>query len=399
MLFLVGSRGIAAILQALSFMILSRVVDLRTFGVIGVLTGVAAFALLITDVGVTATLARARATNQDALVRGALRLNDVITVASAIVFGTVTGLFVQPWLAVAILVVALTVERNAETHLSLFYAEGARLVPSISILGRRATMLATFAGLSVVEVDGALAFALGMLTGAVFSQLIQRVTVRRSYRDSQAASFRQVFSGSWRFWVSSVLNQIRTVDSAVVGAFASVASAGLYAASQKLVNPLLLLPASLSQILLPAVARQGADVGKITKRVCLLFLSCYLPIIPLTFFAGDVLAFLFGKPYDGGASILIWAMLGFPLMALSGPLAAILQGLGREGFVAWNGLLFAVLAIAGMLVGVTVAGATGVAAGLTIAYAVRAPILVARIARERREAARTERAGDESLAI
>lgn len=146
-------------------------------------------------------------------------------------------------------------------------------------------------------------------------------------------------------------------------------------------NPLLLLPASLSQVILPAVARDRSNVRRITKRVCGLFLGTYVVIVPVTFFARGLLDLLFGSPYGDGASILVWAMLGFPMLALSGPLAAILQGLGDEGFVALNGALFAVVALIAMVGGAIMFGPTGVAAGMTIAYTLRTPVLVVRIFR------------------
>jgi O-antigen/teichoic acid export membrane protein len=378
---LIGSRGLAAVLQSVSFMLLSRAVDLHTFGVIGVVTAIAGFALLVSDLGVTATLSRARARQDHALVRGALQLNDVVTVVGAVVFGVAAGFAAAPGVALAILAVSLTVERNVETHLSVFYADGSRFVPAVSILGRRLLMLAVFWGLLQASTDGALAFAIAQLAGATFSQVLQRMTVAPVARTAAPLGLGTVFRGSWRFWASSVLNQVRILDSAIVGAFASVASAGLYAAAQKLVNPLLLLPASLSQVILPAVARDRSNVRRITKRVCGLFLVTYVVIVPVTFFARDLLDLLFGSPYGDGASILIWAMLGFPMLALSGPLAAILQGLGDEGFVALNGAVFAVVALIAMVGGAIMFGPTGVAAGMTIAYTLRTPVLVVRIFR------------------
>ena len=396
-IFLVGSRGVAALLQSVSFMLLSRTVDLKTFGAIGVLTAVAGFALLVTDLGVTAALSRARAQNDHGRVLGALRLNDIVTVATSVIFAGLVLLGAQPGVALAVLAVSLTVERNAETHLSVFYADGARLIPALSILGRRALMLGSFVVLTLLFDDGAVMFALAQLVGALFSQVLQRATVERGAGTAPPLGLVSVLRGSWRFWASSVLNQVRILDSAVVGALASVASAGLYSAAQKLVNPMLLLPASLSQVILPAVARDGTNVRKVTVRICGLFIGTYVVLIPMTFFARELLDLLFGTPYGDGAPILVWMLLGFPMLALSGPLAAVLQGRGDEGFVAVNGAIFAVIAIAAMLVGVAAFGPTGVAAGMTLASALRVPVLVIRVFRQERRRI-TEGANSSELA-
>ncbi|WIJ45903.1 lipopolysaccharide biosynthesis protein [Curtobacterium citreum] len=379
---LVGSRGLAAVLQSISFMLLSRVVDVRTFGAIGVLTALAGFALLVTDLGITATLSRARARADHGMVAGALRLNDVVTVVTAVLFAVIAGLSAAPHLALGLLALSLTLERNTETHLSVFFADGSSVVPAASILGRRLLMLAAFGGLLLVHADGAVAFALAQLVGVVFSQLLQRFTVKSVRGDIRAIGLRAVLAGSWRFWASSVLNQVRILDSAVVGAFASVASAGLYSAAQKLVNPMLLLPASLSQVILPAVAKSGSDAVRITRNVCLLLLSSYVVLLPVCFFASDLLRLLFGSPYAAAGPILIWALIGFPMLALSGPLAAILQGRHDEGFVAANGAAFAAVALAGMVLGAIWEGPVGVAAAMTICYALRTPVLVLRIVRK-----------------
>lgn len=380
-LVLVGSRGGAAILQSLSFMLLSRAVDVGTFGVIGVLTALAGFTLLVTDLGITATLSRARARSDHGMVTGALRLNDLVTVWSAVLFAGIASLAAAPHLALGLLAFSLTLERNAETHLSVFFADGSRVVPALSILGRRFLMLGVFAALLGVGANGAFAFAIAQLVGVTFSQSLQRSTVARVREPIASISVGAVLAGSWRFWASSVLNQVRVLDSAVVGLFASVASAGLYSAAQKLVNPMLLLPASLSQVILPAVARSGSDAVRITRNVCLLLCSTYVVLIPLCFFASDLLQLLFGPPYGEAGPILVWALLGFPMLALSGPLAAILQGRHDEGFVAANGAVFAIVALAFMMIGALYEGPVGVAAAMTICYTLRTPVLVLRIVR------------------
>lgn len=378
---LVGSRGVAAVLQSVSFMLLSRAVDVRTFGAIGVLTAIAGFALLVTDLGITATLARARAHHDERLVAGALRLNDLVTIVTAVAFAVLAAIAGSPHLALGLLALSLTLERNTETHLSVFFADGAKFVPAASILGRRVLMLGVFAGLLALRTDGAIAFAVAQLVGVAFSQVLQRWVVRELAGTNGASDLRSVVAGSWRFWASSVLNQIRILDSAIVGTFASIASAGLYSAAQKLVNPVLLLPASLSQVILPAVARNPSSAVRTTYRVCLLFFATYIVIVPLSFFAGDVLGLLFGPPYAAAGPILVWAMVGFPLLALAGPLAAVLQGCKDEGFVAVNGAVFAAVALTGMVLGAVFGGPVGVAAAMTICYAIRTPVLVIRIVR------------------
>lgn len=382
--FLLFSRIGAAALQATAFIILSRVVSVKEFGWVGITVSLGAFVMLVTDFGITGVLSRARAREDTALVAGCIRTNDIVSglVAILTVIGTVV---VAPGKVLLVpLMISIILERNAETQLSLFYADGDRVVPLVSILGRRLIGVALFGGLVAGGLDAMWAFGVGLTTGAGFSVGYQKIVLMRSRASRPPYGIIdpiEVIRGSVSFWISSVLNQIRVLDTTIVAATSTALSAGLYSAAQKLTNPLLLIPVSLAQILLPYAARPGANVSKASIRVTQLFLATYILIIPGCFFDEHALGLFFGTSYRSGGAILTWMMLGLPVLALSGPLAAILQGCGGERFVAVNGALFAVLALVAMAGGGAIFGAVGVAAGLAIASGLRVPVLLAGISR------------------
>lgn len=377
--FLLLSRLGAAALQAIGFIVLSRSVSISDFGWVGVLTGLGAFIMLLSDFGLTPALSRARARGENKLVRGFLRVNDWAMLPVGLAFMAITALTLDELPALVLLVATIVVERNSETQLSVFYADGSRLVPAASVLGRRAIALAVFIGLISLDQNGLWSFCIGQLAGAAFSQAYQRICMHRLEIGPDRQSLGVLFRAAWPFWMSSVLNQVRLLDTAVVAVFASSVSAGLYSAALKLTGPLLLIPASLSQVLLPYASRPGSNLVRASTRITLVFLSSYVLLVPACVLSEEILSFLYGPSFGPAAPILVWMLLGLPVLALSGPLAAILQGCGSERFVALNGGIFAVVMVAAMALGAAADGPTGVAAGLAIASAARVPVLLLRI--------------------
>jgi O-antigen/teichoic acid export membrane protein len=381
---LTSSRIVAAALQAIGFMLLSRSVSVAAFGWVGIASSLAAFILLVSDMGLTASVSRARARGNEDVVRGALRVNDVISAVVGVVLAGTVALLSRDLLALGVLVLALSLERNAETQLSVFYADGDRLAPAASIVGRRAISLGAFILLLGTGTDGLWAFCWAQLLGTLFSQAFQRFLLYRRRIPVLAAGARDVLRVAWPFWISSVLNQVRLLDTTLVGALGTAASAGMYSAAMRIVNPLMLIPASVSQVLLPHASKATTDTVKVAYRVTGLFMLSFVAIVPAVLLSADILALLFGEPYASAAPVLAWSLCGLPFVALAGPLAAILQARGDERFVALNGGAFAVIAIGAMIAGGIVADGTGVAAGLAVVSAARVPVLLVRITRSSR---------------
>lgn len=378
---LFGSRVFAALLQAFMFVVLSRSVSVSEFGLVGAVASVAAFGLLICDFGVTSLLSRAVAVDDLPSARSCLRINDVVALALSSLL-----LLAMIWIpgdirAVALLSLALTIERNSETELSVFYALGSKLIPSASILARRAVGLFSLVILIWTGVDGLWAFSAAMTMGACASQIIQRSALHARMPRGEVERPSATFSRSAPFWFSSVLNQVRLLDNGIVGLTAGPFAAGLYSAASRITNPLMLIPASISQVVLPHVSRNPSTSWPVAKKLVWVVCCSYGLVFLVAGLLPNILAILFGQEYREAAPILFWGLVGLPVVALAGPLAAILQGLGQERFVAFNGAAFAVVAVGAMVVGAFVAGAEGLAAAIAVCSVVRIPSLLYRIRR------------------
>lgn len=334
-----------------------------------------AFILLVSDWGITGFISRARARGSDSLVNGSLRVNDITSAALAIAaIPLCTAASGHP--ALPLLALSVVYERNSETQLSVFYADGYRKVPMVSVVGRRVIALGTFVALLSTGIDGLWCFALGQAAGTGFAQLYQRRKIRGLSIGAGSADMRTVILDARHFWFGAVLGHVRLLDTLIVAIATTAVSAGIYSAAQRLTSPILLLPAALSQILLPHAARSHDGGARAARRITILTAATYLLIAPICPYTSEILSFVFGPDYASGGPILTWVLIGLPLVALSGPLAAILQGRGRERVVSRNGVVFAALALVGMMSGVALAGAEGLAAGLTVASLLRLPVIV-----------------------
>lgn len=377
---LLMSRVASAGAQAAIFILLSRTVSLDVFGWVGIVGSVVGFALLVTDLGVTAGLSRARAQDDQSFVNGALRLNDAVAgllVVSAAIWACVAGN--SPATALIVFAMSLTVERNAETQLSIFYADGKKLIPAASVVGRRLVTLGLFIALLVSQVNPLWSFAIAQFAGATFSQIVQRLALRGSLSSSPPTRFDVILRAVWPFWMSSVLNQVKLLDVTIVGILASSVAAGLYSAAQRLVTPLMLIPAAVSQVVLPHASRDGADHRRTARKISALFAISYVAIVPAALASPAIVAIVYPSSYSGASAILAWSLLALPPLALGGPLAAILQGKGDEKFVAFNGILFAAVGLLLMGLGAWVNEGVGVATAILVTAILRVPVLLLRI--------------------
>jgi len=379
---LLTSRIVSAGAQAAIFILLSRAVPLEVFGWVGIVGSVVGFALLVGDLGVTAGLSRARAQSDQSFVAGALRLNDVITLFLVLPAATWACLTINsPIAPLAVFAVSLAIERNAETQLSVFYADGKKLLPAASVVGRRLVAVGLFVALLIAQLDPLWSFSVAQLAGAVFSQITQRLALRETRSTSPSTSFNEIFKTVWPFWMSSVLNQVKLLDVTIVGLLASSATAGLYSAAQRLVTPLMLIPAAVSQVVLPHSSRTGADHRSTARKVSAMFVASYVVIVPAALISPAIVAIIYPPSYAEAAAVLSWSLLALPPLALAGPLAAILQGKGEEKFVAFNGIVFAVVGLLLMGLGGWLSGGVGVAIAVLMTAILRVPILLLRIQR------------------
>ncbi len=172
------------------------------------------------------------------------------------------------------------------------------------------------------------------------------------------------------------------LDTAIVAVLLAPAAAGLYAAASKLVQPTMLIPQTIASLVLPKATRLGRDrAASLVRPMVLASAASLLVVLPLLLVAEPLVVLVMGDQYAGAGDTLRWLLLGMPFVALSAPLAAILQGSGRERVAALNGVAFAAVLMVGLVGGALVAGTEGAAAGLSASFVVRVVALTVSVRR------------------
>jgi len=382
---LLSARAAASLLQAAAVVLVGRSSGVAEFGRLGVVLSVGAVFMTVADLGASTLLVKARADGDDALVRSLLSLNAVTTAAASGLgvvvwgaFGALSGSLAPYWAVLAFL--ALAVEKNVDTALGVSVAEGASRPTLISVLLRRSVQLVVMVVLQPVV--GALSgFALGYLLSVATAQLhLRRELSSLGVKVGAAglAELRAAAKACAPYLVSNVSAQSRMLDVSIVAATAGAGSAGLYSASQRLANPILLIPQALTSVLMPHATRGTARRAKeITHQLALGTLVLCIAMASAVFWAEPLIVLLFGSAYAGAGSVLAIMLVSLPLVGLSSALGSVLQARGKQMYVAANGLVFAALGLAGLWVGASQLGAAGAAAAACATFLLKCVALMA----------------------
>lgn len=384
--FIVTSRLAAAAVQAVVGIGLARSVSPAEYGVVVGFTGIVLLWFIICDLGVSSYTPRARALGDRRAVSTALQLNVATAVAGAMIAtaATVFGpLGVELGSVLALIVVGFALDKNIDAAVGIPIADGERLFPAVSVLLRRGTTAAVFFAALAVGVDPVLAYCLATAAGPVTGQVHMRLRLRAlGFGRSRwsLSEMRAVVRDSSFFAINDVGNQSRSLDVAIVGVVSSSASAGLFAAASKLLAPFALVAATLATVVLPRAARaQAATIRRGGITLGLASLVMLIAAAPVAYLAEPIITFVLGQDYASASPALAVLVLGLPFTAVASPLDALLQGSGRARFVAMNALVFAVLLLAGVLTGSTVAGATGAAIGVTVIGLAKGVVLLTQV--------------------
>ena len=376
---LVTSRGLASLLFVATNILTARWAGPAVFGSMSVVIGAATFAFVLADVGLSSYVSRAEAQGERAEVAGALRLNAVTSALGAVVCVLATLAFAAavgggPWLIAIPLWLAL--DKNSDTALSVFIARRDKLTPAVSIVLRRSVGLAAVVLLHLLGLDAVGAFALGMTISGVVGQSHIRLSLRGAAL-SLPTPMRLVLRRTVPFLISNVSASARNLDVVLVGGLGGHVSAGLYAGVQRLVSPFMLIPGTVSALVLPSASRRsGGGAARIAGRLTALHLGLTALLALVALFAQPIVVGLLGPRFAPGAAVLVWQLLAFPFVALSSPLGGVLQSQGFEREVARNGVLFVVVLLPAIAVGVLLYGAAGAAAALLFTYLAKCAVLV-----------------------
>jgi O-antigen/teichoic acid export membrane protein len=175
-----------------------------------------------------------------------------------------------------------------------------------------------------------------LVTASAAGALVCTFTVARGehWGDRyEAFSLRRWYRRSRGLGLSVVFSDLQALDVFLVAAAAGAGAAGYFAAANKLLAVLLLVPVNIGYVLLPTLSSLGEDAARrrLTRHAGTLCvaITAAVVIIPMTL-SGSLTAFLFGQPYHAAGGALVVYCLAVLLVAVNQPLSVYLQVAGRD---------------------------------------------------------------------
>ncbi|MCS5723248.1 oligosaccharide flippase family protein [Herbiconiux sp. CPCC 203407] len=378
-----AGRIVAALLQALSLILIARNLAPAEFGLLSAVLGLATVAQTGIDMGVSTFTTRERAANRESgAVATALRFNTISSIVLTIIALGALALAGAALSPVYFLMLPLAFwvsgERNADTRLTVAFADGDAKINVFNLLVRRAAAIVLFLGLLVLSVEPVLAYCTSVAIAALGSSFFANRYVKRHVTVPSSITYRELLHQSWPYWLHSVATQARNLDVVVTGAIAGAAQAGFYSAASRLTSPLRILPTSLSTVLLPAASRASAhshSIKPLVKAVVVVVAIMTVLYGILFVLMPWLVPFALGSAYSPAVPVIQIVLVGLPFAAAVSLIASLLQGQGHKHLVATTSTITTISCLVGVAVGSIFAGAIGAAIALAGSFVLQCAIL------------------------
>ncbi|PJJ55560.1 O-antigen/teichoic acid export membrane protein [Compostimonas suwonensis] len=382
----VAGRVLAALIQAVSFVLLARGLTPTDFGLFSTVLGFATLAQTVVDLGVSTLALRERAKNPDSgVVTSALRLNNKLSFVLALVSlaAVIAGaMWVSPLLwQILPLVIWVAAERNADAWLSIAFVDGQVHVTTLNLVIRRGITVALFLGLQFCGLLPVLAFCIACAIASAGSSIFAHRFVARRLPSASDIPIGSLLQAAWPYWLNSVATQARNLDVTVTAIFGGAFQAGLYASASRITGPLRILPASLSSVLLPHASRRDhRTIRGLVRLVAVCVAALSVMYIVIVLMAPWFVPVLLGDAYAEAVFPIQITAFGLIFASAAALLGSLLQGVGLKHYVAHTAVATTVVCLVGCAIGAAWAGAVGAAYGLSISFVIQAVLLAARLA-------------------
>jgi O-antigen/teichoic acid export membrane protein len=209
------------------------------------------------------------------------------------------------------------------------------------MLLERVTALAV--ALVVYNLSGnpSIVLTVSLVTASAAGALACTLTVvkgRRIGDRDEAFSLRRWYHRSRGLGLSVVFSDLHALDVFLVAAAAGAGAAGYFAAANKLLAVLLLVPVNIGYVLLPTLSSIGEDPARrrLTRHAGMLCvaITAAVVIIPMSL-SGTLTSFLFGPAYHAAGGALVLYCVAVLLVAVNQPLSVYLQVAGRDLMVGY----------------------------------------------------------------
>lgn len=381
---MVSGRLGAALLQALSLILVARSTTPADFGILAAFMGVIIVAQTIMDFGLPTYIIRSRAENpRSNLAAMALRVYGkvgiLLLVALCVVAVSINVAYAKNWWGLLPLAFAGWLERQSDVRLSLAIADGDVWKNSLNLIIRRtATIVLLTAGINR-HLNPIVVFGVASVLAALFSIILSRrlVDIRFGPQSVTWEETKRLVRASRAYWANSVGAQIRNLDALAVSLVGNPIAAGHYGAVSRSIGPLRMVTASLSTVLLPMAARNEGN-----KRRALMFsvvgvlAVMSLIYVVLALYAESVVLLVFGPQYLPATLAFQFIVLSLVFASGVSVLTPLLQVKGFQSSVGKISIASSIIALMAICAGAIYAGVSGASAGLAISYVLHLLVLL-----------------------
>jgi len=311
----VAARGIAAILQAVSFVILARQLGTDAFGALAVGVTVGAIVATFMGLGGGTRALRLGLETQPKGVATALFIAQCLAAFTAATIScvVVTGLLSQAWwLGVAVGIVVLS-----DALCGLEQAVLAGLLKPLASAGlllfqRTApftcVILAHFANVPAI---------LGYGAGAAIAVVPAVVRPIRDWHNP--ITLRDLILSSRGYWLSKVVETLAMLDIVVVRMLAGGVAAGLYGIANRVANPFHIITTSILSIITPAAAQAQRREGKadILGRSTTIAVICGALVSVCSPLAAEIAVRVLGAEYAAAKQMIVGFIVAVAISGVS----------------------------------------------------------------------------------
>lgn len=335
--------GFAAIIQAISYLLIARVAGPAVYGTFATLFAIGTIVTVVSGFGFSS-----RALVVSNTPQGLAELSTMVklrlvtsTITAALLFGIGTVLFSMEIAGAAAFIVLI--EINSDLIQGLLsgqnkQSEATRLLITIRILVSAPIVFATLTDNSVW---------IGLIIGCV----VNVVVIAIKYRPYMTNAFdpRQALRTAAPFWLAQVMTNLRQLDVIILKFASTEVIAGLYAVASRILGPLNLVSVAITQIFTPQLHILTTSSDRIVlfrkmRRISLVYASTLaISAIPLT----SIMIWLLGEDYSAGRWIYVGAILSAAIASMSQTYQSLLYAAGyaqmSAKIVLWGSLTMLVL--------------------------------------------------------
>lgn len=324
----------------------ARVLGKEGFGIFSYLTSLAAILTIFSDVGLSSVVIREASKNpavKDRYFSTAFSFKFILTALGFLII-----IFIAPLISkipisenLAYFVGALFIFDSLRRFgSSLFRAiERMELEALVNIITQAVIVVAGFVALLIVASPESLAaaYAIGAGAGLIITTYILREDVRKLISSFDRKLLKPILTAAWPLSLAAIFGVlIVNIDTVIIGWFRSAEEVGLYAAAQKPIAFLYLLPTLITGAFFPVLARLAHKNDARFRHVLeqglgLVFLIAIPLSVGILLTAGGVVDLFYGSEYAASAAPLrilaVTLLVVFPVgMIINGVFAYNRQG-------------------------------------------------------------------------